>query len=125
MISSYYSTDFCSFIAKTCIFLFFHVPSSKSRSLLITTASLRRQKNKPSQTNFDSNVAIRTFDREPPAPQNKPSQTILPLSSPLHQRACEGYGGGVLSLRATEKGLGGGVCAADTAFTHHSLLITV
>jgi hypothetical protein len=63
-------------IAKTCILLFFSVLASKSRSLLITIEVIQNRKNKPSQTNFDSNVAIRTFDHEPSALKNKLFQTI-------------------------------------------------
>jgi hypothetical protein len=63
-------------IAKTSILLFFSVLASKSRSLLITIEVIQNRKNKPSQTNFDSNVAIRTFDHEPSALKNKLFQTI-------------------------------------------------
>jgi hypothetical protein len=82
------------FIAKICILLFLSVSASKLAQLLITAnAANPNQK----QTNYDSNVAIRTFDHEPPSPKNKPSPTFVFLPSPS------------TSLRVQRGGVGGGV----------------
>jgi hypothetical protein len=89
------SADFRGFIAKIWFLLFFQNLASKSRLLLITTTcfaplsiwrrpavtSRRREGlggevTNPIQTNYDSNVAIRTFDHEPSAPKNKLFQTF-------------------------------------------------
>jgi hypothetical protein len=71
---------FCVFIADSCILLFFPKPASKFKKLLIATDALSTNR---FQTNFDSNVAIRTFDHEPSAPKNKPFQTICFPLRPL------------------------------------------
>jgi hypothetical protein len=74
-------TAFRHFIAKTWLFLFFSIPASKSHQLLITNETSETQKSNRIQREFDSNVAIRTFDHEPSAPKNKPSQTFDLCSS--------------------------------------------
>jgi hypothetical protein len=79
-------------MTKTCIFLFFRFSASKLMRLLITAYATDTNQ---FQREFDSNVAIRTFDHEPSAPKNKPSQTKPPSISPLHQRACECSGEGL------------------------------
>jgi hypothetical protein len=53
------STDFRYFMAKICILLFFRRSRPKFRQFLIITNPLFTSRN---QTNFDSNVAIRTFE---------------------------------------------------------------
>jgi hypothetical protein len=55
----------CHFAPPICIFLFFRDSASKSHSLLITIEASNIKKLNRIQTNFDSNVAIRTFDHEP------------------------------------------------------------
>jgi hypothetical protein len=96
---------FCVFVTEICILLFFLVSNLKLAQLLITTTShfsnqIQReflfnnciqsyspvpasshlcQKNKPFQTNFDSNVAIRTFDYEPSAPKTNLFKLFTPF----------------------------------------------
>jgi hypothetical protein len=52
----------CHFAPPICIFLFFPKPASKFQQLLITDKAANTNE---IQTNFDSNVAIATFDHEP------------------------------------------------------------
>jgi hypothetical protein len=52
----------CHFAPPICIFLFFRDSASKSCSVLINDNATDTN---PIQTNYDSNVAIRTFDHEP------------------------------------------------------------
>jgi hypothetical protein len=76
-------TFFCVLLAEICFFLFFSNIASKSRQLLITIKVYAVKNSNRSQTNYDSNVAIRTFEAcchfAPPTQttgQNKPFQTI-------------------------------------------------
>jgi hypothetical protein len=77
----------CVLIAEICIFLFFLNLASKFHQLLIrfneTNINLEEGFTNQFQREFDSNVAIATFDHEPSAPKNKLLQTIclLPLRS--------------------------------------------
>jgi hypothetical protein len=71
---------FCGLMTEICISLFFFASNSKLRLLLIVNNSLDTEKLNHVQTNFDSNVAIRTFDHELSAPKIKPSQTFLCFS---------------------------------------------
>jgi hypothetical protein len=78
------------FMTKICIFLSFSVSASKLGQLLITAYAAFTN---PIQTNYDSNVAIWTFDHEPSTNFLKPFPAPFP---------CECSGGGVLSLRAAD-----------------------
>jgi hypothetical protein len=72
---------FCVLMTEIWLFLFFQISASKLSQLLImlNTININLDESFTSriQTNFDSNVAIRTFDHEPPAPKNKHSQTFI------------------------------------------------
>jgi hypothetical protein len=52
-----------------------------NRGVLSLRAAYKSQNNKLLQTNYDSNVHIATFDHEPSAPKNKPSQTRRAVTS--------------------------------------------
>jgi hypothetical protein len=78
---------FCFFVTDSCILLFFSNLASKSRLLLITAKAKFLKNPNQSQREFDSNVAIATFDHEPPAPKNKLFQTCF-TSWPLCLEAC-------------------------------------
>jgi hypothetical protein len=56
---------FCVLMTETWFFLFFHVLASKFHSLLIMNPTSKIRNSNQIQTNFDSNVAIATFDHEP------------------------------------------------------------
>jgi hypothetical protein len=58
-------TAFCVFMTDIWLFLFFHVSNSKLQQLLITIEASESKNQNRNQTNFDSNVAIRTFDHKP------------------------------------------------------------
>jgi hypothetical protein len=100
---------FCIFITKTCILLFFQILASKLNQLLITTETLSTNR---FQREFHSNVAIATqeFFLASSHPRQK---TNLP--KPLASMFPSPNGGGVLSLRAAEKGLGVRFRAADSS----------
>jgi hypothetical protein len=73
---------FCSFIAKICIFLFLSASNSKLYSLLITPIHCFTNR---IQREFDSNVAIRTFEiflasKPPRQKTNFPKHFLLFLS---------------------------------------------
>jgi hypothetical protein len=108
------STDFRHFIAKTCIFLFFIASASKTLRLLITAYAAKPN---PIRTNFDSNVAIRTFrgvlslraadaSLKTVMPKNKLCQTeaCCHFAPPTERRAVTSRRRqrGVLSLRAAD-----------------------
>jgi hypothetical protein len=61
---------FCLLLAESCIFLFFLMLAPKSCLLLIMNTAATSKKSNRNQREFDSNVAIRTFDHEPSAPKN-------------------------------------------------------
>jgi hypothetical protein len=128
MTTSDFSAYFHRFMAKICISLFFLVSASKPYPLLITDNSAHtnqiqrdflfnngiqsyspipasshlRQKNKPFQTNFDSNVAIRTIDYEPSAPKTNLFKLFTPFP-------CEA-GRPAVTLRGQEERVGDGGC---------------
>jgi hypothetical protein len=65
---------YCLFMTEIWFLLFFCISASKFRQLLIRDYSLETNR---IQREFDSNVAIRTFDHKPPAPKYKLLQTFL------------------------------------------------
>jgi hypothetical protein len=85
------STDFRSFLANHWLFLFFTVSASKLRSLLITTEMLSTNQ---IHREFDSNVAIRTFEILPASKfVSQKTNFLKPISLPLRSGGRVGDGG--------------------------------
>jgi hypothetical protein len=96
------STNFRCFMAEICISLFFFASNSKLSQLLITAYAANTSR---IQTNFDSNVAIRTFETVLASKslcQNTNLYKQFTLLPSLAKRG-KGWGWGMLSLRATNQ----------------------
>jgi hypothetical protein len=72
---------FCVLLAEICIFLFFHISASKFQKLLITANAANTNQ---IQREFDSNVAIATFEFSLASKHLRQKTNLLkPFSAPL------------------------------------------
>jgi hypothetical protein len=91
---------YCVLMTDSCVSLFFRISYSELTKLLITNTAFISKKSNRIQTNFDSNVAIRTFEF---SLASKPSRKKTNLFEQLALLPSNAKRGGVQSLRAAEQ----------------------